>query len=196
MFSFLYDCQYFYRPWLYIWVTWRLSYRKQEILTLREYLASPPVYGRIRVAHNFSLLCCVFVLFVFVLCIVCPMLPVSLDCPFLIAPSVFSNVYLSCVLCVQCCQCLWIVFVLCLVCLMLPVSLDCPFLIAPSVFSNVYLSCVLCIQCCQCLWIIFVLCLVCPMLPVSLYCLRPVFCVSNVASVSGLSILDCPFGFL
>ena len=26
--------------------------------------------------------------------------------------------------------------------------------------------------------------------------LRPVFCVPNVASVSGLSILDCPFGFL
>jgi hypothetical protein len=26
-----------------------------------------------------------------------PMLPVSLDCPFLIALSVFSNVYLSCV---------------------------------------------------------------------------------------------------
>ena len=36
-------------------------------------------------------LCCVFVLFFFFL------LPVSLDCPFLIAPSVFSscNVYLS-----------------------------------------------------------------------------------------------------
>jgi hypothetical protein len=31
-------------------------------------------------------LCCVFVLFV--LCLVYPMLPVSLDCPFLIAPSV------------------------------------------------------------------------------------------------------------
>ena len=46
------------------------------------------------------------------------MLPVSLDCPFLIASSVFSNVYLS-------------------------VSLDCSFfLIASSVFSNVYLSCV------------------------------------------------------
>ena len=28
------------------------------------------------------------------------------------------------------------------------------------------------------------------------FCLRPVFCVSVVASVSGLSILDCPFGFL
>ena len=53
------------------------------------------------------------------------MLPVSLDCPFMITPSVFSNVYLSCVLC-----------------LMLPVSLDCPFLITPSVFSNVYLFCV------------------------------------------------------
>ena len=36
-----------------------------------------------------------FVLFVFILCFVCPMLPVSLDCPFLIAPSVFSNVYLA-----------------------------------------------------------------------------------------------------
>jgi len=35
------------------------------------------------------ILCCVFVLFC-----VPYMLPVSLDCPFLIAPSVFSNVYL------------------------------------------------------------------------------------------------------
>jgi hypothetical protein len=43
-------------------------------------------------------------------------LPVSLDCTFLIAPLVFPNVYL----------------------LVLPVSLDCPFLIAPLVFPNVY----------------------------------------------------------
>ena len=35
------------------------------------------------------ILCCVFVLFVFVL------LPVSLDCPFSFAPSVFSYVYLN-----------------------------------------------------------------------------------------------------
>jgi hypothetical protein len=35
-----------------------------------------------------------FVLFVIVLCLVFPMLPVSLDCPFMIASSVFSNVYL------------------------------------------------------------------------------------------------------
>jgi hypothetical protein len=34
-----------------------------------------------------------FILFVFELCFVNPMLPVSLDCPFLISPSVFSNVY-------------------------------------------------------------------------------------------------------
>ena len=33
-------------------------------------------------------------LFVFVECLVYPILPVSLDWPFLIAPSVFSNVYL------------------------------------------------------------------------------------------------------
>jgi len=36
--------------------------------------------------------CSVFVLFC--LPLVHPMLPVCLDCPFLIAPSVFSNVYI------------------------------------------------------------------------------------------------------
>jgi hypothetical protein len=35
-------------------------------------------------------------LFVFVLCFVYPMLPVSLVWPFLIDPSVFSSVYLQC----------------------------------------------------------------------------------------------------
>jgi hypothetical protein len=44
------------------------------------------------------ILCRVFALFVFVLCLVYPMLAVSLDCSFLITPLVFSNVYLSCVL--------------------------------------------------------------------------------------------------
>ena len=58
--------------------------------------------------HIVLCFCFVFLRFVY------PVLPVSLDCPYLIAPSVFSNVYL-------------------------PVSLDCPYLIAPSVFSNVYL---------------------------------------------------------
>jgi hypothetical protein len=40
------------------------------------------------------ILCCVFICFAF-LRLVYPMLPVSLDCPFLIFPSVFSNVYLN-----------------------------------------------------------------------------------------------------
>jgi len=35
----------------------------------------------------------VFVRYVFSFCLLCPMLPMCLDCPFLIALSVFSNVY-------------------------------------------------------------------------------------------------------
>jgi hypothetical protein len=37
---------------------------------------------------------CVFVVFVFVLCHVRSLLPVSMDCPFLITPSIFINIYL------------------------------------------------------------------------------------------------------
>jgi hypothetical protein len=93
-------------------------------------MASPPVFfwgveSVLFIIYSFR--CCVFCFvclvvlwrvmyntycvfwFVFVLCLVYPMLPVSLDCPFLIAPSLFSNIYLSCVLCTQCCQFLWIV---------------------------------------------------------------------------------------
>jgi len=40
-----------------------------------------------KLPHASKIICCVYVLFSFVL------LQVSLDCPFLIAPSVFSNVY-------------------------------------------------------------------------------------------------------
>ena len=42
----------------------------------------------------FSFLCGVSVLFVFILCLVCPMLPVSLDYPFFIAPSVYLHILL------------------------------------------------------------------------------------------------------
>jgi len=46
-------------------------------------------------AHEFILLVFyVVVFFAFVLYLVCPMLPMSLDCLFLIAPSVFSYAYL------------------------------------------------------------------------------------------------------
>ena len=56
-------------------------------------------------------MCCYIVLFFLVLCLVCPMVSMSLDCPLLITHSVFSNVCFSssCVLCIQCCRCLWIV---------------------------------------------------------------------------------------
>jgi hypothetical protein len=100
-------------------------------------------------------------------------LPVVLDCPFLISPSVFSNVYFRPVSCVPGANSvsglplryfLTFIFVLCLVYPVLPVSLDCPFLISPSVLSNVVF--------------------------------RPVSCVRGVASISGLSILDFPFGIL
>ena len=55
-----------------------------------------PVIGqklKYRAIFFFTFLCCVacFVC----LRLVCPMLPVSLDCPFLIVPLVFSNVYVK-----------------------------------------------------------------------------------------------------
>ena len=46
----------------------------------------------VRVAHLFCVVLCLRVLFVFILCLVCPVLPMSLECSFLVAPSVFSNV--------------------------------------------------------------------------------------------------------
>ena len=107
---------------------------KQELLNPREHM-----WGR--VAHIFSFLFCVFCLFsdrsvsciqcclclwivqscLWSFCVLCPVLPVSMDCPVLfvivlcLVPSV-ANVYgfssLVCnrsVSCAQCCQCLWIV---------------------------------------------------------------------------------------
>jgi hypothetical protein len=40
------------------WVTLRVSYKKQELLTLRELLSSPRVFGGVRVTHLFVFLCC------------------------------------------------------------------------------------------------------------------------------------------
>ena len=47
-------------------------------------------YLRYLCLHTYSGVCVlvVYFLFVFVLCLICPMLLVSLDCPFLIAASV------------------------------------------------------------------------------------------------------------
>ena len=56
------------RTWLLI--TWRMSYRKQELLTIREHMGSPSIFHRIRVAHLFMFLCFVLFCFVSVLCLV------------------------------------------------------------------------------------------------------------------------------
>jgi hypothetical protein len=50
-------------------------------------------FGGIHVAHPFSFLCCLDIVFVFALYLVCLMLSVSLDYPFFIASSVLSTVY-------------------------------------------------------------------------------------------------------
>ena len=76
---------------LTILVTWRVSYKTHELLTIREHLVHSPFCGEVRVPHLFSFWCFVFlrpVLFVN------PMLPVFLDCSMLIYPSLFSNIYL------------------------------------------------------------------------------------------------------
>jgi len=57
--SFLYHCQGFDRTWLYIWVTRQVSYKKQDLLTLREYLSPPLVFwwGPCCPSFQFSVLC-------------------------------------------------------------------------------------------------------------------------------------------
>ena len=66
--------------------------KKHELLTLSERMGSPPVFDGVHVAYHLSCLCCV--VFVLVMCLVYPMLPVSLNVPFLVPPLIFSNVYL------------------------------------------------------------------------------------------------------
>ena len=56
-FSFLYHCQDFYQTWLYISVTQWVSYKKQELLTLRENLSSLPVFVEVRVAAHLFFHC-------------------------------------------------------------------------------------------------------------------------------------------
>jgi hypothetical protein len=130
---------------------------------------------------------CQFLWIVFVLCLVCPILSISLDClcPVSCVSNTvsFSVVSLFCVLCAQYCQCLWIVVGLCLVYPILSVSLDCLFSVScvsnTVSFSGLSLFCVLCAQYCQFFWIVSVLCLVCPILSVSLVCRCPLSCVPN-----------------
>jgi hypothetical protein len=120
--------------------------------------------------------CCQF------LWIVHSSLPLSFVClrPVSCVPNVAGFSGLS----IHHCPSLLFVFVQCLVYQMLPVSLDCPLMIAPQFCLSS--SCVLCTKCCQFFWIVH------SGLPLSFVYLRPVSCVPNVASFSGLSIHDCP----
>ena len=80
---------------LNIWITRRMFYKRQELLTPRGHWGSLPAFGGICAAHLFRFLCCVLFFCLSssrVLSI--QMLSVSLDCPFLISPSVFFNVYI------------------------------------------------------------------------------------------------------
>ena len=64
------------------------------MITLHKLLSSAPYFWWGPCCSSFLVFYVVFFsLFVFVLCFVYPMLPLSLDCSFLIAPLVFSNVY-------------------------------------------------------------------------------------------------------
>ena len=70
-----------------------VSCERRGLLINRGCLDTPPVFGGVHVVHLFRFLCCVLLLFVFILCLMCPVLTVSLDCPFFIAPSGFSDIY-------------------------------------------------------------------------------------------------------
>jgi hypothetical protein len=143
------------------------------------FLIAPLVFSNVYLFCVLCTLCCQFLWIVyfdcpigilwrlFVLCLVYPMLPVSLDCIFLIATLVFSNVYLSCVLCTLCCQFLWIVY------FWLPLWYSLTFICLVSCVPYVVRFSGLHIFYCPfgILWRLFVLCLVYPMLSDSLDCL-------------------------
>ena len=69
-----------------------MLYKKQQLLTLHEHLVSPPFFfGGVLIAHLFRFSVLLFLFCMSLFFALCPTLPVSLDCPFLIAPSDFSG---------------------------------------------------------------------------------------------------------
>ena len=66
----------------------RMSYKKQVLLSLRVNFGSPNLCLLLgSVLRIFLYFCVAVCVFVFVIYLVCTMLPVSLVCPFMIAPS-------------------------------------------------------------------------------------------------------------
>jgi hypothetical protein len=144
----------FYRTWFYIWVTRRMSYKKQELRTLHDHLSSFSVFlvGSVLLI---VLVFCVALLCVFTFWVPC--CDVHYDCRIntvclnSICLCLFTNSGVQHILCICFCLCLFtnsgvqhiLCICFCFVCVcfvypLLPLSLDCLFLIAPSVFSNVY----------------------------------------------------------
>jgi hypothetical protein len=91
---FLYNRQYLSPQFINynIWVTYQVPYKKLKLLSLREHMCSLRFFlvGYVYWS-SFFFLCCVKKMFVvvtlldFVLCILCPMVQVSLDCQVLFA---------------------------------------------------------------------------------------------------------------
>ena len=105
----------------------------------------PWILGWVHVVH-ISVFC---VVFVSVLCFVCPMFSVSLECLFFIAPSVISNVYF-CFLCGVCFRPMFSVWCLSVLCFLCGVCFR-PMFPVWCLFP----SYVLCVQCSLCLWSVY-----------------------------------------
>jgi hypothetical protein len=144
------------------------------------FFITPSVFSKIYLSCVLCTLCCQFLWIVlvyspvgilqhlFVMCLLYPMLPVSLDCPFSL-PLRYSLTFICPVSCVPYVasfsglyfSLLPLRYSLTGICTVSCVSYVASFsglffFIAPSVFSNIYLSCVLCTLCCQLLWIVLV----------------------------------------
>jgi hypothetical protein len=100
IFSLLYHRQDFY--WTSLWVTRQVSYKKQELLSLREHLGSPLVFWSGQCCSSFySFLCCVLVVWPH-LCLVLNITCFSglsiFDCPFGFLLRLFKGPQDGCVL--------------------------------------------------------------------------------------------------
>ena len=194
-----------------------MSYKKQELFTLREHIRPPLLFGGVLVANLFSLLCCVCLRPVFcgsnVASIYGLSIIVSSSCVLWVQCCQYLWTSSSRVLWVKCCQYLWTVnycvFVLCSVGPILSVSLDCQFLCAFR-FSLMFIY-----EHCSASGIRKGNCLPFSHLDSSQFLVDfimlkyLVFCgvffvlfvfvlyhVPGIIRVSGFSILDYPFGFL
>ena len=142
---------------LTIWVTLRVSYKKQYLLVLRGDWVHPQVFGGIRVANLISVLFCILLL-----CL----------------PS-------SCILCVQCCQYLSVLyFLFCLSsscsCVSSVTSISLCYIFVLFVFLLYFVCLLLPVSLCVVFFVLFVFLLypVCLVLPVFLFVIF-LFCLSS-----------------